>query len=137
MNRVALADLTLEGGVTLRQGDRMSVEAAYDSPNFYEQPEKFDIYRFLNMRESPEFSRKAQLVSTSPEHLGFGHGKHACPGRFFASNEIKILMCHLLLKYDWKLAQGHTTNPSTVAGRKSLNPTTKVLVRRRREEIDL
>jgi cytochrome P450 len=31
-----------------------------------------------------------------------GHGKSACPGRFFASSEVKILFAHLLLNYEWK-----------------------------------
>ena len=28
------------------------------------------------------------------------------PGRFFASNEIKMIMAHLLLMFDWKFAAG-------------------------------
>lgn len=44
------------------------------------------------------------LVTTSPDHLALGHGEHACPGRFFAAIEIKILLCHLLLKYEWELS---------------------------------
>ncbi|KAF3803842.1 Cytochrome P450 monooxygenase ausG [Colletotrichum gloeosporioides] len=43
------------------------------------------------------------FVSISPEILSFGHGKHACPGRFFASNEIKSALIHLLMKYDWDI----------------------------------
>lgn len=26
------------------------------------------------------------------------HGQRSCPGRFFATNEIKYALCHLLLK---------------------------------------
>jgi len=32
--------------------------------------------------------------------LGFGFGRHACPGRFFAIHEIKIFVAHMLLHYD-------------------------------------
>ncbi|KAI1775357.1 ent-kaurene oxidase [Hypoxylon cercidicola] len=32
--------------------------------------------------------------------LGFGFGKHACPGRFFALNEIKIFVAIMVLHYD-------------------------------------
>lgn len=42
-------------------------------------------------------------MATSPDHLGFAHGKHACPGRLFAANEVKIAMVHLICKYDSKL----------------------------------
>lgn len=33
-------------------------------------------------------------------------GEHACPGRFFASNEIKIALCILLLEYDFEYVPG-------------------------------
>lgn len=29
---------------------------------------------------------------------------HSCPGRFFASNEVKVILIHLLTRYDWKWA---------------------------------
>jgi cytochrome P450 len=29
-------------------------------------------------------------------------GKHSCPGRFFAGNELKCMMAHLILNYDIK-----------------------------------
>lgn len=41
-----------------------------------------------------------QFVATSPTYLGFGHGRHACPGRFFAANELKLLIAYLLTRYD-------------------------------------
>lgn len=43
---------------------------------------------------------------TAPEFLAFGYGRQACPGRFFAAHEVKLVICHLLLKYDWRLADG-------------------------------
>jgi len=44
-----------------------------------------------------------QFVSVSPNSLGFGYGRHACPGRFFAANEIKLLLIHAMLTYDMGL----------------------------------
>ena len=72
---------------------------------YYNEPEKFDGYRFLRMRETPGKDKMAHLVSTSELHLGFGHGQHACPGRFFAANEIKLILTQLLLNYDMKLPE--------------------------------
>ncbi|KAK2059529.1 cytochrome P450 [Colletotrichum caudatum] len=63
------------------------------------------------------FNPQAQLVSRSPQHLGFGHGPHACPGRFFAANEITVALAHLLMKYDWKLAP----RPQALVGGFALN----------------
>ncbi|RHZ73199.1 hypothetical protein Glove_232g78 [Diversispora epigaea] len=46
-----------------------------------------------------------QAVKIEKNYLIFGSGKHACPGRFFAVNEIKICMHKLILNY-------HITTPS-------------------------
>ncbi|KAI8211232.1 Cytochrome P450 monooxygenase [Colletotrichum sp. SAR 10_76] len=104
--------------------------------------DKFDGYRFLRLREAAEGekdedSKTAHLVSTSSRHLGFGHGIHACPGRFFAANEIKIALCHILLKYDWKLPDGFQPKATTFGMSIIPDPATKFLIRRRKEELDL
>ena len=33
----------------------------------------------------------------------FGYGRHACPGRFFATNEIKMIVAKMILDYDIKM----------------------------------
>lgn len=40
------------------------------------------------------------FTSTSPTYLAFGHGRHACPGRFFAAQELKLLLAYLLRNYE-------------------------------------
>lgn len=104
---------------------------------YYDEPDKFDGYRFLRMRETPGKDKMVHLVSTSEQHIGFGHGQHSCPGRFFAANEIKIALCHLLLKYDWKLPEGHDPKILAIGMSLMLDPTAKLLIKRRKEEIDL
>lgn len=32
--------------------------------------------------------------------MGFGIGRHACPGRFLAANEIKLILSRILLQFD-------------------------------------
>ncbi|ORX99697.1 cytochrome P450 monooxygenase-like protein [Clohesyomyces aquaticus] len=138
MRRIATQDVTLPDGIFIPKGSRVEVDASESqNPAIYTDPEKFDIYRFKRMRDDPDFANKAQLVATSPEHLAFGHGKHACPGRFFAANEMKTALCHLMLKYDWKLAEGTTLEPINVGHFMFLNPEIRVVFRRREEEIDL
>lgn len=51
----------------------------------------------------PGKETRHQFVSTSSDSLGFGYGNHACPGRFFASNEIKIALIELLRSWDFRI----------------------------------
>ena len=32
--------------------------------------------------------------------MNFGHGRHACPGRFFAALEMKLLLVYVVMNYD-------------------------------------
>jgi len=43
---------------------------------------------------------------TDRNHLHFGYGKHACPGRFFASYELKMVLAELLLNYEFGYPNG-------------------------------
>lgn len=63
-------------------------------------------HRFLRQRKIPGKENSSRLVSTSENYLRFRHEKHACPGRFFAANEIKIALAHLLLEYEWRMPEG-------------------------------
>ncbi|KIX01016.1 uncharacterized protein Z518_10082 [Rhinocladiella mackenziei CBS 650.93] len=52
-----------------------------------------------------DYIRKANLgfVSTSSTYHPFGHGRHACPGRFFAANELKLLLAYMILNYEFEM----------------------------------
>ncbi|KAJ3521535.1 hypothetical protein NM208_g13247 [Fusarium decemcellulare] len=139
IHRYADQDVKLSDGHTIKKGSRMMVSAdAFINPKVYPEPEKYDIYRFLNLRSQPGQENAHQFVTTSPQHMLFGHGTHACPGRFFASNEMKIALCQLLLKYDWKLCDGQTERPENLRVDQGFltDPSVKVMMKRRKEEID-
>ncbi|KAJ7501718.1 cytochrome P450 [Mycena galericulata] len=102
-------------GTTIPYGAFVSVPGNamhYDQAN-YDRADEFDGSRFLNMGEEPTkhateddgsasgtFNR--QMVSTGQKHLVFGHGRHACPGRFLAATELKSMIAHILINYDVK-----------------------------------
>jgi cytochrome P450 len=72
--------------------------------------DKFEPLRFYDMRQSKtkeqshtkaaEVVANSQFVSVGQSSLSFGYGRHACPGRFFAVNEIKMIMACILLRYE-------------------------------------
>ncbi|KAI1169927.1 cytochrome P450 [Nemania sp. FL0916] len=138
MHRIALADVTLSDGTVIPKGVKCAVRSSKRlDPEIYENPSAFDGARFMRMRDSPETANRAHLVTTGTESLGFGHGLHACPGRFFAANELKIALAHLLLKYDLKPTEGFDPKVIELGFDLRIDPKTAVLVRRRDAEIDL
>lgn len=73
MRRFAQEDVTLSDGTVLPKGSIsvLTTEAMRD-PTIYPDPETFDAYRFLKLRETPGYETMAQAVSTTPQHLAFG-----------------------------------------------------------------
>ncbi|RIB27735.1 cytochrome P450, partial [Gigaspora rosea] len=57
-----------------------------------QNPTEFRAYRHLE--------RNSYATKLERNFLAFGGGKHACPGRNFAVNQIKIFLHKILLKYD-------------------------------------
>ncbi|KAH6991556.1 cytochrome P450 [Fusarium venenatum] len=138
--RLATADITLPNGDVIKKGTRIVCDTTHMwSSDFHENGDKFDGYRYLRMREASEQDKNAHphLVSPSVDHLGFGYGNHACPGRFFAANEIKIALCHMLLKYDWKLVDGVVPKASPFGMMQTADSQVKLLIKRRSEELDI
>ncbi|KAI0552634.1 cytochrome P450 [Xylaria curta] len=74
-----------------------------------------------------------QFTSIGDTNQNFGLGKHACPGRFFAAQEIKLILSYLLLNYEIKLRDGEARpKPVVFMMTKSPSQTAEVLFRRRR-----
>ncbi|KAJ7333990.1 cytochrome P450 [Mycena albidolilacea] len=97
-------------GTVLPHGAFMSIPSRavhYDTSN-YENAATFDGFRFERERvehmaqhePSEQDIFKRHMISVAPDHLPFGTGKHACPGRFFAATELKAMLAHLVIKYD-------------------------------------
>ena len=134
MNRLVKGNITLSDGSELPTGSRvMVVNAALDTA-IYSNPEVFKPWRFF---ETTDHQSSWQHVAVQhPSQLSFGYGKHACPGRFFASNELKIALAHMLLKYDWKMESIKDLfweNETSAI----IRPDCVIQLRRREEEISL
>ena len=46
----------------------------------------------------------------------FGHGKFACPGRFFAGLESKIILAFIIQRFDMRLVEGTSRPKNLVFG---------------------
>lgn len=139
MRRRAMADITLSDGTFIPRNTMLLVYSSKQmrDPELYKNPEEFQADRFYDMRKVAGKENQAQFVTTSPEHMGFSHGQHSCPGRFFAANETKILLCHLLLKYDIRVTEGSPRDSVAFGFALIPNPAARLDIRRRKEEIDL
>ncbi|KAI0368837.1 cytochrome P450 [Pilatotrama ljubarskyi] len=134
LTRKSLKDITLHDGTRIPKGTMVmaAADATHHDDAVYADADVFDPFRFSRMREAEGESTKHQFVNTSVDYISFGHGKHACPGRFFAANELKSLLAFIILNYDLKLG-GDGQRPRNIYW--GLNvipaPNGKVLFKRR------
>jgi len=136
---VAKDGFRFSNGTILPHGAYLTVAARpthYDNLN-YEDATTFDGFRFARERAEhhPNGSQdifKRHMISTAVDHLAFGAGKHACPGRFFAATELKAMMAHLVINYDVKAEVEGVRPPDKVfAQRITPSATGKVYFRKR------
>lgn len=116
---VAKEGIVTEDGIRLPPGALVSIPswAGQTDADIFPEPFKFDPFRYSRPREvattSASGSEKLEeqekpsiapqtFVSTGVNYLPFGHGKHACPGRFIADVEMKMLLAYLVCNYDLK-----------------------------------
>ena len=127
--------ITLSDGVRLPKGTQLAMASApvLMDPDVVPNPETFDPFRSYRKRLEPGEGNRHLFAMTDKDHLQFGHGKYACPGRFFAVNEIKMILCKLLLEYDFVYpeGQGRPVN-KTVNENIYPDPAARLLIRKRK-----
>ncbi|OAQ58687.1 cytochrome p450 [Pochonia chlamydosporia 170] len=108
-NRKVLKPIKLSNGIELPVGTSLAASAGCVSKdeNIWPEPQKFDGLRFFKLREV-HGDEKHQFTSANQESLSFGHGRHACPGRFFAAAELKVLLVQILQNYEISLCKGYS-----------------------------
>ncbi|KAI1147776.1 cytochrome P450 [Nemania diffusa] len=103
-------------------------------------PQEFDGLRSFRARQELEAASDGgvdakDLLFSSPTRtsLNFGYGKTACPGRFFASQVIKIVLVKLLTEYEFDFLP-EETRPKNILVHEFLFtwPWQKMLARRQR-----
>lgn len=136
MGRVAKQPTTLPSGLHIPAGAYTTVLlTSHMDPYLFPSPETYNPRRFLEMRSRPGQEKNWQLVTTSPHHLAFGYGAHACPGRFLAAAEVKIALVRLLMDYDWRLQGERSGDVGLVSALRVADPTASVWFRARKSEV--
>ncbi|KAH8763018.1 putative Ent-kaurene oxidase [Hyaloscypha sp. PMI_1271] len=117
---VAKKGVTLPSGHHLPRGTKVGVHASpvHRDDDIYPDALEFKPFRFcLNggLRMVDDYSEKVggngiPLVTTSSNFMAFSHGRHACPGRFFAAQQLKLVLAYIALNYDIKPIPFRPTN---------------------------
>ncbi|KAI9723699.1 MAG: hypothetical protein M1812_000999 [Candelaria pacifica] len=123
---IAKEGITMEDGLFLPQGTKVGTAlfSIHRDDSFYPHAHEYDAFRFsrpleeakqdlsvveaaLELKDIPQ---NTPLTQTSDTFLEFGHGRHACPGRFFTSAQLKLLVANMVLNYDVKLLATRPAN---------------------------
>ncbi|KAK0230012.1 cytochrome P450 [Armillaria nabsnona] len=131
MHRTTRKDFVFSDGMVVPAGVQIvvaSLSTHTDEEN-YEDPLEFKPWRFSEMRKQEGEDIRHHMATPSLDFLFFGHGRPACPGRFFAVNELKALMSHVLLNFDVKLDKFPTS--VWLSDIQMPNQSSKVLFRKR------
>jgi cytochrome P450 len=112
--RKVLKPFNLSSGEHIPKGVVIEVpaHAIARDPSVFANPDDFDGLRFYNLRQEArekgeiEAAAQNQFVSVSQSSLTFGYGRHACPGRFLAANEIKMIVATAVMMFDMQLEEG-------------------------------
>ncbi|KAK8086419.1 hypothetical protein PG994_001393 [Apiospora phragmitis] len=115
--------VTTPSGVHIPKGYQVGIPAYQmhmDSSIWGEDVAEFRPFRFLmntgkqdtiDVNDTSRLKQARQpWVTTSQEYLSFGGGRNSCPGRFFAAAELKLLLAHILLNYDFDFQKKRPSN---------------------------
>ncbi|KAJ8132514.1 hypothetical protein O1611_g1109 [Lasiodiplodia mahajangana] len=133
MSRFMERSYDMSDGTHLPRGTMiaMPTRAIQNDPAITENPDVFDGLRYYQLRQEPNMANRYQFVSTGETQLHFGYGRAACPGRFLADLEVKMILVHLIMNYDFKLVGEHRPGNLRLYEFIVPNPEGELLVRQR------
>ena len=114
----------------------MAIEQIQQEDPDIMDPEVFDGLRYWKLRSQEGHAFKHQFATTDSYSLHFGHGRFACPGRFLASNVIKLILARLLLTHDFRFPET-CGRPKDIPAHEYVfpNPQGEIEFRERRGEV--
>lgn len=135
--------VTTPSGVQVPRGYQLGIPAYsihFDEEVYGADAGSFKPFRFYNRRKDAQETgdnlkgARQAWATTSADYLSFGAGLNSCPGRFFASGMLKVLMANILLRYDFEFQEKRPDN--VWFGTNHIPPMdAKIRIRRRQQEV--
>jgi cytochrome P450 len=126
-----MLEIVLRDGVVIPKGALVAFRCTPSSmdPTIYPDPQQFNPFRKGNVF----------VPATTPDKKkpAFGWGLQACPGRFFATKEIKVVAARLLMGYDIEIApqSANIRRFYDIEDFRVLNPSMRLHMRRRATQV--
>ena len=128
--------VTTPDGLYLPQGTHVSavVSPMQRDPDLCERGDQYLPLRWYKpVEEQTNLAEKQKTaVQINDGFLSFGLGKHACPGRFFAVQALKVMLGYLLIHCDFEL---RTERPKFVEIGDGIIPSEKAKIKVRRRKM--
>ncbi|KAI1846208.1 hypothetical protein JX266_007733 [Neoarthrinium moseri] len=104
VQRIPTTPWTFKDGLQIPAGTTFAFPSFHHNfdHTIHSKPEVFDAKRHLRKRGNLSDTHKYHFASTSEDSVNWGAGRHACPGRFFAQETLKLMLMRLLMNYDIK-----------------------------------
>ena len=138
--RIITKDFQFSDGFIIPARTQVGVpsQAIAMDPDLFPNPKIFHGLRFSDLESASgeiESNGRLQWAASNLTNMAFGYGRHACPGRAFAGFEIKQIMVHLLMNYDFKFGEAVESRPENTKIETQMIPnrTTQLLLRRRKD----
>ncbi|KAE8329207.1 cytochrome P450 [Aspergillus sergii] len=134
--RRATKDFTFRNGLRIPEGTFVFTPNApvlFDEKH-YPEAWQFDGYRFYRLGRITGRPLDYKFIAANPKYLQFGDGRHICPGRFMAADEIRLLLAHILVNYDIR-PKDDGERPPNWTFKKILFPDMKGMVQLKRRSI--
>jgi cytochrome P450 len=142
--RLVLAPIRLSNGFIIPAGTHICAasDARSRDPALYDAPSEFRPMRFYsapststsNEEGASEVDAANLFSSIAAGDSWFGVGRQACPGRWYASAQIKLVLCLLLTEYEFRFLDGQTERPKNWVKDEKTGPDMEQMILIRRKE---
>ncbi|KAI0073243.1 cytochrome P450, partial [Panus rudis PR-1116 ss-1] len=130
LNRLVVRPFKFKDGIELPVGTQIFAPTTciHGDNDLWVSADTFQPFRFCSASEQ----NPRGIPDTSPEFLTFGHGRHACPGRYLAACQLKIILAHLLTRFVIEFKAANKRPKDKWVGGFCFPETATILVFRRR-----